>query len=69
MDHIGVLSVGPQCALTSAVVTVSGLRARRWQGWDQAGRPGWVRWWLNGLAEVNPGQTGMERRKQSGVPL
>lgn len=73
LDHICVLSAGPppptRRGLTSAVVTVSAPQARRRQGWDQAGRPGWVRWWLTGLAEVNPGLTGRERRKQSGVPL
>lgn len=56
-------------ALTLAAVTVSELQVRRWQGWARAGRPDWVRWRLTGLAAVNPGLTGRERRKQSGVPL
>ncbi len=69
MGHFGVLLVRHQCGLTSVGVTVSELQAQRKQGWDQAGRPDWERWWLSGLAEVNPELTGRERRKLSGVLL
>lgn len=60
---------GHLCSLTSAEVTVSALQAQRRQGWARAGRPGWERWWLSGLSEVNHEPTGMVRRRQSGVPL
>lgn len=63
------LSAGLHGGLTSAVVTVSELRAQRRRGWGRVGRPDWEKWWLSALSEVTPGLTGTERQTQSGVPL
>lgn len=51
---------------TLAGGTVSDLLDQRRQGWVQAGRPGWEKWWLSEPSEVSPELTAMETQNQSG---
>lgn len=48
---------------------VSGSLDQKWQGWGQAGMPGWARSWLTELFVGSRGLTEMARPRQSGAHL